>query len=563
MEKFCVPELHHTKQGRKLQEAYASRKVFFALKDQVKPLPGNRKQYEVKVLNATNLEGLEKYAEAVRRTLNLDSLKVVMEHDAINLVVSKELDEDEAHLFSLLSNPKVIKAWTDENLAIAVGITDLGEPRIIDLTDNRTPHVLVCGTTGSGKTTALRAILLNLLYHQPDRVNLIVGDRANDLSLFCDVPHLSYPLITDFDTLLKVVLMLKAEMERRIAMKNEAKFGRFPHIVVVIDEFNAFMTAPDDTKKQSLMVESLKNLLRMGRHAKIHFVLAAHNPTRKNMLIDTSDLPVKMAFKVSSANASVTAIGVGGAEKLAGNGDMILHADQIEHLQGAFVSEDDVKDDLQQVRDCFRNMNKGAPRGIYGFTVTEEALHHQAEHLQAEPPLSSCRQSSTLASDRIFASMVMWALEQEAISCNQIMCNFHVGWKRASDFVAQMHDLGIVDDLDAKLPRKVLAHAIDELPPNVKDLLLRNGLYKIKSTPNSSGASATTPTGAMRTYKRGDTAAIRELLSRNAPLQMRLPYRSFEAPTALSSQEQFPSRSENVTGKKLKKIQRSVRTKIE
>ena len=186
-------------------------------------------------------------------------------------------------------------------------------------------------------------------------MDLLIADKSNDLTIFSDLPNLSYDIIHDFATLLRVVLALQAEMYRRINDKKLKFFAGYSHIVFVIDEFNGFVGEATDETEKHFFENAVSQILRMGRHAKITMIIAAHNPTRKNMLIDTSDMLVKVTFSVANVQNSVTAIGKGGAEKLKGNGDMLFKASgEIKHLQAPYISdkmiERTIKRRMQEIR---------------------------------------------------------------------------------------------------------------------------------------------------------------------------------------------------------------------
>lgn len=205
------------------------------------------------------------------------------------------------------------------------------------------------------------------------------------------------------------------------------------------------------------------------------------------MKINTADLPVRMAFKTANLHNSLTALGAGGAEKLKGNGDMLFKgANGIQHMQGAYVSPDVIEKFLFQIRAHYgfspflikaqKKVNRATCRGPYGFTITEADLQQREDELQAERVQPSFRGSAKANDDVLFASVLLWALEQKEISCNQISEGFSVGWRRANEFIARLHDMGIVGELDAKLPRKVLVHSVEDASPAVAELLRKSGL---------------------------------------------------------------------------------------
>lgn len=427
----------------------------------------------------------------MRRALKLDFLEVVIDHDTIYFILSEEQPTDNFKLLETTHSQEYCDARESMELVHPVGSDMLGDPVFADLAEY--PHMVVSGTTGSGKTTALKALLLGMLSYLPQKVNLLIADRANDLSQFADVPHLSCSIIEDSGTFLAAMLVLRDEMNRRMELKNTKHFARFPAIVCVADEFNALIGGLVDKSKIKLAVATISEILRMGRHARIHLIFAAHNPTKANMQIDTSDFPVKMAFQVSKLHNSLAALDEGGAEKLAGSGDMLYKAKgKVQHLHGFFATTEEIEGVVRNIR--ARNMRgfmdnvEISPRGTYGFTITDEDLQRKVAENSGEDRQMDCP-SRTLnhwnkqnADERKFANVVLWALNQNEISCNQISEWFNVGWRRTNRFIMQMSELGIVGDLDAKLPRKVLLHSVEELPQEAVELLRRNGLYNDAGT---------------------------------------------------------------------------------
>lgn len=312
MNKTIISEKSLNKRIRKLLAAYEARGVIFDIHEQVYPLPGNRIQLRVKFLRGTQLEAIKRHKDDVRRTLKLDLLEIEEHHDNVFIVISKQLDGEEFLLTNLLRSPIYREARRRMDIAVPIGIVGTGSPVVVDLCDSSFPHTLISGGTGSGKTYAIKSIAVSLLGYPPDKVNLILGDRANDMSAFKDLPHLSCPLIEDFDTLLGALLALKDEMDRRLSIKDTPEMCQSPFIIVLIDEFTSFMSEAPDKRRLSIAVDTLTQLLRRGRHTKIHFILGAYNPTKADMKINTADLPVRMAFKAANLHNSLTALGAGG-----------------------------------------------------------------------------------------------------------------------------------------------------------------------------------------------------------------------------------------------------------
>lgn len=297
---------------QRLLDIYEAKGVHFGIRDNISRLPGNRFRLEVKVLSETKIADIQRHANDVKHALKLDFMEVVEDGKFVHIIISKDLDKDEYLLKNILNNPAYIEMQKNMNLAIPIGVDSQGIPVAIDLADSRFPHICISGTSGSGKSSCLKSMLLTLSSYSPRSVNLIIGDKANDLSQFSVLPHLSYPLVEDFDTLLRVLLLLNDEMNRRLPLKNTSQMEQLPSILVLIDEFISFMDEAAEKDSLNLATDTLQQLLRRGRHAKIHLILVAHDPTKKNMRINTSDLPVKMVFHVSNVHNSLIALGEGG-----------------------------------------------------------------------------------------------------------------------------------------------------------------------------------------------------------------------------------------------------------
>lgn len=185
-----------------------------------------------------------------------------------------------------IESPKLIRALklneNSKNRAIAhpVGVDDIGRRVIGDLAEY--PHLMISGTTKSGKSVALECLLVSLLQYSPEYINLIICDQTVGLSKFSDLPHLSCPVVQDNDTFIKVIMLLKEEMERRILIEGTDEYKKLPYIVCVVDEFPAFVSMHDSRKSQHV-IDALQSILRRGRHGRIHLVLAANDPKKKTL----------------------------------------------------------------------------------------------------------------------------------------------------------------------------------------------------------------------------------------------------------------------------------------
>lgn len=435
---------------------------------------GKRYKFRVIFKKKTKHDFIRRYARDAQLYLELALFQVVEEGTAIYIVASRKLPKKNG-LMHIFKSQEYITACKEMKVVHPVGIDAMGNPVISDLT--KYPHAMVAGTTRSGKSVALRSLLLSLVCkYPPTKINLLIGDGASDLQQFSGLPHLSYPVINDGETFFSVVFALKEEMERRIDIKQTDEFMQLPSIIFIIDEFNSFVSSSTVNKRRlGLLTEAISELLRRGRHSKIHLILAAHNPTKQNMRIDMGDIPVKLVFRVPNVHNSVTVLGEGGAEKLKGEGDMyFLQNGEKKRLLGAYIGEEEMLHILEKVSVFYRLRRNG-----HHFTIAEadiQAKKHGFEEDNRDFFIAESRCIKEDSRKELFSKVVLWTLKHKAISCNMLSENFHVGWRRANELIGQLHDAGIVGELDAKLPRKVLPQCIEEVPEAVLDILEHNGI---------------------------------------------------------------------------------------
>ena len=343
---------------------------------------------------------------------------------------------------------------------------------------------MVSGTTGSGKTVGLRCLLLGLIGGcSPNKVNLLICDKANEFEDFTNIPHLSYPVITDSETFLQVMLQLKAELDRRLSVKNTKEFARLPALICVADEFLSFISEIKGKKKADLAVELISALLRRGRHAKIHLVLAAHNPTQKSMRIDLSDIPSRTAFRCAKFNNSITILGEGGAEKLRGDGDMLYRPAsnaELQRIQGVFIAPKETRAFLNHVRLSYAQRSKEEMERAnllklkYGFVINKDAMT-AAKVATEYSTITPCKTNNEI-DDQLFAKIAIWALGRETISGNMICDTFHIGWKRANAFLRRLHTLEIAGNMYEKLPRAILPQVVDDISDQALEFLAKSGI---------------------------------------------------------------------------------------
>ena len=438
-------------------------------------------KFKVKLLQGTRVSGIKKHERDVQMALKLQLFQVVEDGLRIFIVASKEMNIDN-RLLQIIASPEYKKAKKEMQVAHPIGFDASGTPLIADL--KFYPHAMICGTTGSGKSEAIKSLIATLVFEYSTRnLSLLICDRASDLLQFADTPHLAYPIIEDFDTFLNVMLLLEQEMERRIPLKNTYEFSKLPFIVCIIDEFPAFITGTKSKENLELVRKVISDILRRARHVKIHMILATHNTTKKRMSIDIDDIPTKMALKVRHFTDSVMLIGTGGAEKLRGMGDMLFQSslgEGLKRIQGAYISPEEIDKVIEAAK--LKHISRSPESRIrdrfisakYDFAITESDLQRVKTDAM-DVPIGIITKPKRDIDGELFAKIIIWALGRRTISCNLAMETFGIGWNRAKDFLDRLFDLEIAGDFFAKLPRAVLPTRYEDLSDDALNILELNG----------------------------------------------------------------------------------------
>lgn len=350
-------------------------------------------------------------------------------------------------------------------LPIAIGYNMRQEMIFADLA--KMPHVMYAGSTNSGKSMGLICLVSSLIVKQSVKnVNLIIFDvGANSLGVFSDIPYLAYPIVKDYETGIYVVNKIVEEMERRIELGQE-ELRNLPALVCVIDEYVSFINNITDQKQSKLIANNISNLIRRGRHAKIHLVISTQDPILKNMKVDVGNITTRMAFRCAKCQNSIAILGESGAEKLSGKGTLLLKSNDYPepiYIQGAFISQDMLVQLVNSIKERDYDCDNK-------FTIPEFEI--------SELPMQICEnEDKVYDKDREIAQVIVWILAQDKISAIQIMSHFSMG-NRAYDIVDQLCEMGLVSEQFAKQPRKVIPVCIEDLSPEVVSLLDQYGYGK-------------------------------------------------------------------------------------
>ncbi|MFW6129873.1 MAG: DNA translocase FtsK 4TM domain-containing protein [Atribacterota bacterium] len=339
-------------------------------------------------------------------------------------------------------------------LPIALG-KDIGGKNIIaDLVD--LPHLLIAGSTGSGKSVCLNSIILSLLYRfGPDMVKfLMVDPKRVELNVYNGIPHLVIPIVTNTKKVDKVLNWAISEMEKRfkifaeVGVRNLKGYHDYtrsiksdeehlPYIIIIIDELaDLMLSSPVKVE------ESLCRLAQMTRATGIHLIIATQRPSVDIITGSIKiNFPSRIAFAVSTQVDSRTILDVNGAEKLLGNGDMLfspINASKPIRAQGAFVSEREIKEVVS-----FLENNGPAP------DYQENILNHnKIQESEVEEPGDE--------EDEPFEDAIDTIINNNQASISILQRKLRIGYTRAARLIDLMENKGMVGPYDGRSPRKIL-----------------------------------------------------------------------------------------------------------
>ena len=376
---------------------------------------------------------------------------------------------------------------TQAKLPLCLGKTIGGEPVIVDLA--RMPHLLIAGTTGSGKSVAINTMILSLLYRlTPDQCRLIMVDpKMLELSVYDGIPHLLTPVVTDPK---KAVVALKwavREMEERykkmsklgvrnidgynvrlaeakakgetlsrtvhtgydkesgeaIYEKEELDLEPLPYIVVIVDEMaDLMMVAGKDIEG------AVQRLAQMARAAGIHVILATQRPS-VDVITGTikANFPTRISFQVTSKIDSRTILGEQGAEQLLGQGDMLYMAGggRISRVHGPFCSDDEVEKIVRHLK------SQGQPQYLEAVTAAEEE-----EDEDGNPIFDATSMGATGDATDLYQQAVQVVTRDKKASTSYIQRRLQIGYNRAASIMERMEQEGIVGQANHAGKREIL-----------------------------------------------------------------------------------------------------------
>lgn len=353
------------------------------------------------------------------------------------------------------------KHMDNRKLLVVLGRDIMGQAQWMEI--NKTPHLLVAGSTGSGKSVCINSIIVSILMRaRPDEVKLVLVDpKKVELSMYNGVPHLLAPVVTDPKKANIVLKKIVVEMENRYEifsnsgtkniegyneylekknahLSDSEKIHKMPYIVVIIDELADLMLVAAKEVEDSIM-----RITQMARAAGIHLIVATQRPSTDVITgVVKANIPSRISFSVSSSIDSRTILDATGAEKLLGKGDM-LFLPQGENtpirIQGTFISEEEIK-------------------GVVDYTISQQKARYDETLLmdEEESKATSMVEGESDYEEPLYNEIVEFVVTQGKASASLLQRRFRLGYNRAARCIDLLEDRGIIGPSNGSKPREVL-----------------------------------------------------------------------------------------------------------
>jgi len=409
-------------------------------------------RYEIQPNTGVKVSSIVRLADDIALNLEAKSIRIEapipgkaavgieVENERVNLVALREIIESVEY--------KTAKS----KISFAVGKDISGKSIVADL--KSMPHLLIAGSTGSGKSVCINSIIISMLYHaKPDEVKFVLIDpKVVELGNYNGIPHLLIPVVTEPSKAAAALNWAVAEMTDRYkkfaeegvrdlesfnnSVRKKGEDDRFlPQIVIIIDELaDLMMAAPSQVE------ESICRLAQMARAAGMHLIVATQRPSVDIITgVIKANIPSRIAFAVSSQFDSRTILDMAGAEKLVGKGDMLFNpmgnAKPI-RVQGTFISDSEVHKVIEYVKNQ-------SPDTVYASDVI-----HSIERVQ-----TSANEEDI---DELLSDAIETVVRAEQASVSMLQRRFRIGYNRAARLIDMMEGRGIIGPADGSRPRRVI-----------------------------------------------------------------------------------------------------------
>ena len=425
-------------------------------------------QYELEIASGTRVNKITSINREIALALAKKDVRIEAPIPGKN-TVGIEFANDVAtpvSFYEIISSKKMMDA-KDKKLMVPLGKSIMGDIGVCEI--NKMPHLLVAGTTGSGKSVCINGIICSILMRaRPDEVKLVMVDpKVVELSVYNGVPHLMCPVVSDPKKAAVALSKMVAEMERRYETFSETQTknietynayidkwneehkadgvtkARLPYIVVIIDELaDLMMVAAKEVE------DSILRITQKARAAGIHLIVATQRPSTDVITgLIKANIPSRISFAVGSGIDSRTILDQTGAEKLLGKGDMLflpIGVNSPTRIQGSFITDDEIK-------------------RIIDFTVEQQKAQYDESLMNLDATDHSVSNVSGQEfgdaandEDPLYNDIVQFVIENQKASASLLQRRFKLGYNRAARLIDLLEERGIIGPSNGSKPREVL-----------------------------------------------------------------------------------------------------------
>ena len=414
-------------------------------------------RYELKPAEGVRVSKIANLADDIALNLAAETLRIeapIPGKQAVGIEVPNK-EKQAVHLREVLESDNFLNS--ESKLSVALGKDIAGQTVVADIA--KMPHVLIAGSTGSGKSVCINTLITSIIYNsKPSEVKLVMVDpKVVELSVYNGIPHLLIPVVTDPRKAAGALAWAVQEMDNRYALfaskgvrdlsgynkavEKDGETTKIPQMVIIIDELaDLMMVAAKEVE------ESICRLAQKARAAGMHLVIATQRPSVDVITgLIKANVPSRIAFAVSSQVDSRTILDSAGAEKLLGKGDMLFFpagAPKPTRVQGAFVSDSEVEKIVDFVKsNGTAKYSEDILESIENSNKTDKELAEAAEDDDTDPLLMEA---------------IDLVVESGTASTSFIQRKLKVGYARAGRIIDQMEERGIISGYQGSKPRQVL-----------------------------------------------------------------------------------------------------------
>ena len=415
-------------------------------------------RYELKPAEGVRVSKIANLADDIALNLAAETIRIeapIPGKQAVGIEVPNK-EKEVVHFREILDSDEFRK--NKSKLTVGLGKDVAGNVQLADIA--KMPHVLIAGSTGSGKSVCINTIITSIIYNaKPSEVKFVMVDpKVVELSVYNGIPHLLIPVVTDPRKAAGALAWAVQEMDDRYnkfaskgvrdlkgynkAIEKENEAGKLPQIVIIIDELaDLMMVAKSDVE------DAICRLAQKARAAGMHLVIATQRPSVDVITgLIKANVPSRIAFAVSSQVDSRTILDSVGAEKLLGKGDMLFFpagAPKPSRVQGAFVSDDEV----EKIVDFIKSNGTA--------TYSEDILESIENSNKTDKEIAQ-EQAEDDETDPFLMDAIQTVVETGQASTSFIQRRFKVGYARAGRIIDQMEERGVISGYQGSKPREVL-----------------------------------------------------------------------------------------------------------